>query len=85
MSACSSRNCRASVLRLNNVNTGKPAPIDAAPVPDGNVRVLLPTAQYDVLAGGRLTAARADGEALHKNHWATCKDRERWEARKKQA
>lgn len=72
------RSCYRSVYRLTNDNTGKPAPIDADPVADGNIAIDLEKGSYSVLAGPRLDAAREAGELLRKNHFATCPDSGYW-------
>jgi hypothetical protein len=85
VSACTSRSCRAPVLRLIHRRTRNPVPIDADPSDDGNVRVLREAGEYEVLAGDALAAARANGEPLHLNHFVTCKDKKRWQARRQRA
>lgn len=70
--------CGARVLWLRNTTTGKVAPIDAAPVPGGNVSVDLADCRYQV--HGPLEQLQLDPTAdapdarptLHLNHYATC-------------
>jgi hypothetical protein len=49
-------------------------PVDAAPDPNGNIRLRRIGDGYsaDVLAGGSLEGARSAGESLHLNHFVTC-------------
>lgn len=75
MNVCTS--CGAPVVRLVHERTRGRAPIDAAPTPDGNVRLLGETGEYEVLTGDALAQARERGEALHLNHFVTCPDRKR--------
>lgn len=65
--------CDAPVYWLSHERTGATAPIDAAPVEDGNVLADLEAGTYSVL--GTVEArerARQQGLELRKNHWATC-------------
>lgn len=59
---CSS--CGAPIIWCKFATSGKPAPIDAEPVPDGNL-VMMP--------GAKVEAARAGADGpLYKSHFATC-------------
>ena len=76
------RSCHAPVMWLDHATTGKPARIDAAPDPDGNIRVGVAFEHYTVLTGQERADALERGDELHKNHWATCPDAAKWRARK---
>jgi hypothetical protein len=67
MPNCSS--CHAEIL-WKKTDRGKSIPLDKEPVEDGNIRIN--GAHADVLSALELTAAREDGELLHKSHFATC-------------
>lgn len=87
MDRCSS--CAAPIT-WRITKAGKRAPIDEAPVENGNVLIVETPAQAHVfdtmigravtLSGAWLQAARNAGVDLYVNHWATCRDREAWRA-----
>jgi hypothetical protein len=66
------------VLWLRSTSTGKLAPIDAFPSPDGNVVVHADLGTYDVVKPEPEGLFAGDGAAaairprLHLNHWVTC-------------
>lgn len=64
--------CGAWIYILRNVNTGKTAPIDVAPVPDGNISIDLERRTYTVVAKRDREQLIELGGELHMNHWATC-------------
>jgi hypothetical protein len=72
MSSPTCRSCGASVYWLKHHETGKLAPIDAEPVPDGNIVIEGET--YKILAKDLLALAEGFGDDIprHKNHFATC-------------
>lgn len=76
------RSCFAPVLWLEHATTGKSAPIDAAPVPEGNIEVL-DNGTYVVLAGDALAGARGLGSQLHLNHFVTCAQAAAWKGRRR--
>jgi hypothetical protein len=76
----SCRSCRAPVIWLDNVTTGKRAPIDAEPATDGNIAID-DAGHYHVLAGKDREDAIGWNEALHTNHFATCPHAPAWKAR----
>lgn len=81
-SACAS--CGADIIWCHDARTGKPAPVDAAPDPHGNVSVYLAAkgeARSVVLASTKASAARAAGLPLHLNHFASCPHADRWKSR----
>ena len=47
-------------------------PLNALPVPAGNLRLDRKTMRYDVLTGEALEEARAAGEELYLSHFADC-------------
>jgi len=67
---------------LDHATTTKPAPIDAEPVPGGNIRVGVAFEHYTVLTGQDLRDAQERGDELHKNHYVTCPQAAAWRARK---
>lgn len=75
------RSCPAEIYWLENMNTGKRAPIDARATHDGNIEIDLESESYRVLSGVELAEARAIGVALHKNHFATCPAADSWKRR----
>jgi hypothetical protein len=75
------RSCRAPVMWLDNVTTGKRAPIDRDPVIDGNIDVDEAAGTYRVLTGTERDAAVARRAPMHKNHFATCAQAPAWKAR----
>jgi hypothetical protein len=77
------RSCQAPVMWLENVATGKPAPIDIEPTPDGNI-VILDEGRYNVLARSERAEAAAEGYPLHTNHFATCAQAASWRGRRPQ-
>jgi hypothetical protein len=60
--------CGADVLWLKHDRTHKPAPIDAAPAPNGNIRISRELGLYRIADEGD----RKQGRELHLNHHATC-------------
>jgi hypothetical protein len=79
----SCRSCQAPVLWLKNIVTGKPAPIDAEPAPNGNIRVDVAGEYYSVVAGQDRADALERGDPLHTNHFATCPQARSWKGGKK--
>jgi hypothetical protein len=71
---CRRAGCGARILWLGNNNTHNPAPIDAEPSDNGNIRVDRPGGIYEVLSPDRAAAHRVAGVALHVNHFYTCKN-----------
>ena len=74
MSAC--RSCQAEILWLANLTTGRRAPIDAQPVPDGNIVVR--GGHYQVLAGQQRQDAIGRGVPLHTSHFVGCPQAPAW-------
>lgn len=73
------RSCRAPVIWLEHAKTGKPAPIDAEPVPDGNILVDPLNGAYRVLAErSQRELASAQGSNLYTNHFVTCPQASAW-------
>lgn len=60
------RSCQAPIRWCKHVNTGRPAPIDADPVEDGNIT--LAGSMYAVV----VRAATTDPGPFYKNHFVTC-------------
>lgn len=71
------RSCGAEIIWARSVN-GVPMPLDAKPVPDGNVILEDGTAR---VIGGPLEVP--PGTKLYSAHHATCPDAERWRGRKR--
>jgi hypothetical protein len=66
------RRCPAEIVWLRHATTGKRAPIDAQPDPNGNIEVDLEAGTYRIVSAAELGEARAIGLPLHLNHFATC-------------
>lgn len=64
------KRCGARIEWRRNDRTGKPAPIDAEPSPNGNI-LLVGEGTYRVL-GKERDLFTDPGEPLHLNHFATC-------------
>jgi hypothetical protein len=77
------RSCQAPILWLDSATTGKPAPIDAAPALNGNIRVDVVHGCYFVVTGEDRQAAIRHGGPLHTNHFVTCPQRAAWKGRAK--
>jgi hypothetical protein len=75
------RSCKALIMWLDHVTTGKAAPIDADPSPDGNIRVGVAFEHYTVLTGQERKDALERGDELHLNHYATCPQAKAWRER----
>ncbi len=65
------RSCGAPVVWIV-YPTGKRAPLDAQPHADGTIKRFDPTMSATVLTGSELATARANGDPLHRSHFATC-------------
>jgi hypothetical protein len=78
------RSCRAPIVWLHNERTRKRAPIDADPSADGNVLVDRTAGTYRTLGPDGRDHARAEGVALHTNHFSTCPQSASWAAKSKQ-
>jgi hypothetical protein len=74
------RSCTAPVMWLTNEKTGKRAPIDAEPAPDGNI-VVFDALSYQVIGGTERQDAIDEGFPLHLNHYVTCPQAAAWKAR----
>lgn len=59
--------CGEPVRWLKHERTGKPTPIDVAPVEDGNIRIV--GSEYAIVP--KAQRVNFPGE-LHKSHFATC-------------
>lgn len=67
--------CRERVLWLANDKTGKLAPIDPVPSPDGNIRIDRAGSRYSVVTKEEMGLFEAQVDAaptLYLNHWVTC-------------
>lgn len=62
--------CRAAIIMVRHVVSGKPAPIEVRPSDDGNILVTGDT--YEVVPREERTKVQARGFVLRKNHFATC-------------
>jgi len=60
---------------LTYVKSGKAAPIEARPSPDGNIHIDLDHGTYIILRGAELDKARERGIQLYLNHFSTCEFR----------
>lgn len=69
----SCRSCHAEILWLKHGKTGKPAPINAKPVPTGgNIRVDLTLGTYDIVPKAERTGP------LRTNHFSSCPQMAHW-------
>jgi hypothetical protein len=72
------RSCRAAIVWLKHAESGKAAPVDAAPAPGGTILINAPGGTYRIVrAQDRATFA---GQ-LHLNHFATCAQAKKWSRR----
>lgn len=72
MSTC--RSCGTEVLWLTNQNTGRRAPIDAAPSPEGNIVVDEERGVYRIVP----RESWALFPERHLNHFVTCPQAKKW-------
>lgn len=72
------RSCRAPVVWLRHPATGKTAPIDAEPSPDGTILVDAGRGTYQI---GKEPARGNFPGLLHTNHFATCPQAAAWHKR----
>jgi hypothetical protein len=71
------RSCDAPILWLRHARTGKRAPIDAEPVPEGNI-VVGDDGTYVTLNAAQAAEVASRGGPLHFNHFMTCPDAADW-------
>lgn len=71
---CTAPGCPGRILFPANARTRRPGPVDAEPVPDGNLELDWAAGTYQVLTGATLAVAREQGRPLHVSHYATCTD-----------
>lgn len=66
--------CPALITWAASKKTGSRMPVDAAPAPHGNIRLIRREEKWIAEVLGPLFAAdaRANGESLHLNHFVTC-------------
>jgi hypothetical protein len=69
---CRHPECPVGIRMLLYLKTGRPAPIEARPSPEGNIHVDLEQGTYIILRGDELEQAHARGIPLHLNHFVTC-------------
>lgn len=81
MQTCGS--CGKAIYFLKHVRSGLLAPIEAEPLPGGNIRIELDADSYTVLRKTELEAQRlADPHGvLHVNHYMRCPQRAAWHRR----
>jgi hypothetical protein len=77
------RSCQAPVLWLENLTTGKRAPIDAEGTEIGNIVVNRAAGTYRVISGKERDEAIHSAASLHTNHFATCPQSAAWKQRAK--
>lgn len=70
MTTSQCRSCGAAIAWVQT-ESGKQMPLDAEPSPDGNMACMA-NGSYRVLTGSDLEAAKKNGIALRKSHFATC-------------
>lgn len=71
------RSCSAPIVWATT-RAGKPMPVDAVPVEDGNVELAPPPAGKRAPVATVLTGPSLLGGPLRKSHFATCKQAEEW-------
>jgi hypothetical protein len=76
------RSCRRPVMMLRHERTGRSAPIDRDPVPDGPIIVNREACTYRVLTKADRTDPALGDVARHTNHFQTCPNAKRWKRRK---
>jgi len=64
------KKCGKETLWLRHKETGKPAPIEAEPSPNGNIFVQ--GELYRIAAAEEIEKAKRIGKPLYLNHFATC-------------
>jgi|SRR3954469_11013667 hypothetical protein len=72
--ACTAPDCPGRILFPASVKTGKRGPVDADPVPLGNIELDWDAGTYHVLTGAALHGAQDAGALLYVSHYATCTD-----------
>lgn len=75
------RSCGAPIQWRRHATTGRLAPIDAVPSPDGNV-ALCPGGERYVIVSRNERGVR--GQPLYTNHFATCPQSRGWRDRGKE-
>lgn len=76
--------CGADILFANSATTGKPMPIDALPVTDGNIRLeqrARPMPPLAYVCGATLDMLADDDGTRYKAHFATCPNADEWRRR----
>jgi hypothetical protein len=66
------RRCVTEIIWLKHATTNKPAPIEAAPHPDGNLVISREKGLYRQATDEEKETARVEGKNLYINHFATC-------------
>lgn len=76
MTTCNSDRCGDEVLWLENDHTHRRAPIQAVPLPDGNITVDTRNDTYHVLTKAEMRPSLFDTEptVVHWPHFALCRD-----------
>jgi hypothetical protein len=78
IAAC--RSCDAPIVWATS-SGGKRMPVDALPVPDGNVELTLQPGSWVGPVAAVLTAPSLFAKPLRKAHFATCPAAEQWRKR----
>lgn len=74
--------CKAPILWLHHTVTGRNAPIDRDPSPEGNIVIDLDEGTYRVLDRLALADARATYTPVYTLHFVTCPDAEKHRGRR---
>jgi hypothetical protein len=74
------RSCGADIVWCQT-GKGKAMPVDAEPCADGNVAITASQVPGQLPFANVLTPPTLGLEALHKSHFATCPDADRWRVR----
>lgn len=78
--ATSCESCGAPIVWRAHSKTGKLAPIDAAPNPDGNA-YLMPGGRYGLVTAREREAGFLPRTPLYMPHYATCPQADLWRNR----
>lgn len=77
------RSCGAAIYWLKHVNTGRPAPVDANPSPNGNIVIELEGGTYGICGKDVACQLGYMGEERYVNHFATCPMAAEWREKTK--
>ncbi|HEV2235917.1 MAG TPA: hypothetical protein VGR57_04565 [Ktedonobacterales bacterium] len=73
------RSCGACIFWLKSLATGKVAPVDAEPSPNGNITANLEDATYAIVPANQRAALAG---TLRTNHFSSCPQARSWKSGK---